>query len=206
MWLRHHVAPALGPHPPTRPLTDWSTPACLQLHRLLICSPRVGQGRWPRRGDRPERSAGWERCGMGEVMQPRPISRPTRGSGSIGAETNRKPSSLLDSRPSPMAPILVEPLGRWGHRSSALLFGQIPIERRLRDPQRPADVLDGVRRVAVEHHGVPLLLVVKVAGPPILPRARAAARPARVRSRMMSRSTSARAPKTWKTSLPRTGP
>ena len=77
MWLRHHVAPALGPHSPTRPLTDWSTPACLQLHRLLICSPRVGQGRWPRRGDRPERSAGWERCGMGEVVQPRPISRPT---------------------------------------------------------------------------------------------------------------------------------
>src|SRR5271166_432432 len=38
--------------------------------------------------------------------------------------------------------------------------------------------------------------------PPILPRARAAARPARVRSRMMSRSNSARAPKTWKTSLP----
>ena len=77
MWLRHHVAPALGPHPLTRPLTDWSTPACLQLNRLLICSPRVGQGRWPRRGDRPDRSAGWERCGMGEVMQPRPISRPT---------------------------------------------------------------------------------------------------------------------------------
>src|SRR5208337_1046901 len=102
---------------------------------------------------------------MGEVMQPRPISRPARGSGSIGAETNAKPSSLLDSRPSPMAPILVEPLGRWGHRSSALLFGQIPIERRLRDPQRPADVHDGVRRVAVEHHGVPLLLAVKGAVP-----------------------------------------
>jgi len=101
-------------------------------------------------------------------MQPRPISRPTRGSGSIGAETNAKPSSLLDSRPSPMAPILVEPLGRWGHRSSALLFGQIPIERRLRDPQRPADVLDGVRWVAVEHHGVPLLLLVELPAPSAL--------------------------------------
>ena len=38
--------------------------------------------------------------------------------------------------------------------------------------------------------------------PPFLPRARAAARPARVRSRMMSRSNSARAPKTWKMSFP----
>jgi hypothetical protein len=38
--------------------------------------------------------------------------------------------------------------------------------------------------------------------PPRLPRARAAARPAIVRSRMRSRSNSANAPKTWKTSLP----
>src|SRR5512135_1773975 len=34
-------------------------------------------------------------------------------------------------------------------RSSASLLGQIAIERRLRDPQRPADVLDRVRRVAM---------------------------------------------------------
>src|SRR4051794_32044051 len=54
-------------------------------------------------------------------------------------------------------------------RSSAPLLGEIPIERRLRDPQRPADVLDGVRRVAVERHGVPLLLVIEVAGPAALP-------------------------------------
>src|SRR5262249_25242479 len=88
-------------------------------------------------------------------------------------------------------------------RSSASLLGQIAIERRLRDPQRPADVLDRVRRVAVEEGGVPLLLIVEMAGrPPFLPRARAAARPARVRSRMISRSNSARAPKTWKMSFP----
>src|SRR3954471_19432065 len=50
-------------------------------------------------------------------------------------------------------------------RSSASLLSQIAIERRLRDPQRPADVLDRVRRVAAEHGGVPLLLVVEMAGP-----------------------------------------
>jgi hypothetical protein len=38
--------------------------------------------------------------------------------------------------------------------------------------------------------------------PPWRPRARAAARPAVVRSRMRSRSNSAKAAKTWKTSLP----
>src|SRR6476620_1455590 len=54
-------------------------------------------------------------------------------------------------------------------RSSASLLGQIAIERRLRDPQRPADVLDRVRRVAVELGRVPLLLVVEVAGPAALP-------------------------------------
>src|SRR4051812_47220647 len=54
-------------------------------------------------------------------------------------------------------------------RSSASLLGQIAIERRLRDPQRPADVLDRVRRVAVEQGGVPLLLIVGVAGPAALP-------------------------------------
>src|SRR2546430_3239417 len=54
-------------------------------------------------------------------------------------------------------------------RSSASLLSQIAIERRLRDRQRPADVLDRVRRVAVEHRGVPLLLVVEVAGPAALP-------------------------------------
>ena len=124
MWLRHHVAPALGPHPPTHPAPDrlvYSGLSTIASIVDMLCSCRPGT--LARRGDRPERSAGWERCGTGEVMQPRPISRPTRGSGSIGAETNRKSSSLLDSRPSPMAPILVEPLGRWGHRSSALLFG-----------------------------------------------------------------------------------
>src|SRR5258708_2151496 len=63
-------------------------------------------------------------------------------------------------------------------RSSASLLGQIAIERRLRDPQRPADVLDRVRRVAMEHGGVPLLLVVELAGaaapPPAAPRRGAA--------------------------------
>src|SRR4051812_45767091 len=54
-------------------------------------------------------------------------------------------------------------------RSSASLLGQIAIERRLREPQRPADVLDGVRRVAVERHGMPLLLVVEVSRPAALP-------------------------------------
>src|SRR3954451_12717711 len=54
-------------------------------------------------------------------------------------------------------------------RSSASLLGQRAIERRLRDPQRPADVLDRVRRVAVEQGGVPLLLIVEVAGPAALP-------------------------------------
>src|SRR3954465_1013666 len=53
-------------------------------------------------------------------------------------------------------------------RSAASLLGQIAIERRLRDPQRPADVLDRVHRVAVEQGGVPLLLVVEVAGPAAL--------------------------------------
>ena len=77
MWLRRHAAPALGPHLPTRPPTDWSTPTCLRLNRLLTCSHRIGQGRRPRRGDRFERSASWERCGMGEDMRPLPISRPT---------------------------------------------------------------------------------------------------------------------------------
>src|SRR3954470_16183570 len=57
-------------------------------------------------------------------------------------------------------------------RSSTPLLGEIPIERRLRNPQRPADVLDGVRRVAVARHRVPLLLVVEVAGPAALPPAR----------------------------------
>src|SRR4051812_9592843 len=54
-------------------------------------------------------------------------------------------------------------------RSWASLLGQIPIERRLRDPQRPADVLHGVRRVAVERPGVPLLFVIEVGGTAPLP-------------------------------------
>src|SRR4051794_13648307 len=54
-------------------------------------------------------------------------------------------------------------------RSSASLLGEIAIERRLRDPQRPADVLDRIGRVAVERGGVPLLLVVELAGPATLP-------------------------------------
>src|SRR5947199_2597394 len=54
-------------------------------------------------------------------------------------------------------------------RSSASRLGQIAIARRLRDPQRPADVLDRVRRVAMEQGGVPLLLVVELAGPAALP-------------------------------------
>jgi hypothetical protein len=54
-------------------------------------------------------------------------------------------------------------------RSWASLLGQIAKERRLRDPQRPADVLHGVRRVAVERHGVPLLLVIEITGLATLP-------------------------------------
>jgi hypothetical protein len=69
MWLRHHVAPALVPHPPTRPLTDWSTPTCIKLYIIMICSSHVGKGDSPRRGDRPERSAGWAQYRVGEVMQ-----------------------------------------------------------------------------------------------------------------------------------------
>src|SRR4051812_19060264 len=53
-------------------------------------------------------------------------------------------------------------------RSSASLLSQIAIERRLRDPQRPADVLDRVRRVPGKQGGVPFFLVVEVMGPPPL--------------------------------------
>jgi hypothetical protein len=49
------------------------------------------------------------------------------------------------------------------------LLGEIPIKSRLRNPQRPADVLDGIRRVAVKSHSVPLLLVIEVTGPAALP-------------------------------------
>ena len=88
--------------------------------------------------------------GRGNCGLPMPRRRSDRGSDSSGAETNALPSSLLDSLTSPVSDLAAR---RDTDRASPW------------NPQRPADVLHRVRRVAVERHGVPLLLVVEVTGP-----------------------------------------
>jgi methylisocitrate lyase len=76
-------------------------------------------------------------------------------------------------------------------------IGQVTLEGGPADPERPADVSDGVRLVVVQRTGLSLLLRVQLPRPAtLLSGARAASSPALVPSRMMSRSNSARAAKT----------
>ena len=74
--------------------------------------------------------------------------------------------------------------------------GQVTIQRRRRDPQALRHLLHRDGRVFQQRPGSLFVRCERAGGrPPIRPRARAAARPARVRSRMIERSNSASAPK-----------
>src|SRR3954452_21931830 len=83
------------------------------------------------------------------------------------------------------------------------LLLEVPIERRPGNPQGLADLPDGVRSSPARLRSCLTCWAVNTLGlPNSRPRARAACSPAWVRSLMRSRSNSASAPKTWKTSLP----
>ena len=87
-------------------------------------------------------------------------------------------------------------------------MAQIPIERRLGDPQRPADLLDRVATLAMRVRPPRRWSCARRdpgGRPPLRPRALTAARPARVRSTMRPRSNSASAAQTRRRAAPASG-